>query len=82
MKKHRDSFAGAGLRLNSKAWEEGRQAGLSGLTGDDDPYMCRSICSLSWVSGLIEGQAARSDPTGATVIELAAARERRWNKRG
>jgi hypothetical protein len=65
-----DSFAGAGLRLNRKAWEEGRQAGLSGLTGDHDPYPCRSICSLSWTSGLIEGQAERSEPTGATVIEL------------
>jgi hypothetical protein len=48
LKKNSDSFAGAGLRLNSKAWEEGHQAGLSGLTGDHDPYPCRSICSLSW----------------------------------
>jgi ribosome modulation factor len=48
------------LKLDERAWEKGYRAGRLGISDSTGPYHPRSLKALSWISGYIEGKAARN----------------------
>jgi ribosome modulation factor len=48
------------LELDERAWEEGYRAGRLGISDSTGPYHPRCLNALSWISGYIEGKAARN----------------------
>jgi ribosome modulation factor len=56
----RDTSPARILELDNQAWEEGYQAGRLGIHHSKGPYRPPSLKSLSWISGYIEGKAARN----------------------
>jgi ribosome modulation factor len=48
------------LELDEQAWEEGYRAGRLGISDSTGPYHPRCLKALSWISGYIEGKAARN----------------------
>jgi ribosome modulation factor len=55
----RDTSQNRILELDDRAWEEGYRAGRLGIHHSKGPYHPPSLKSLSWISGYIEGKAAR-----------------------
>jgi ribosome modulation factor len=55
---HRDTSPWIGA-TDERAWEEGYRAGRLGISHNKDPYHPHSVEALSWISGYIEGKAAR-----------------------
>ena len=48
------------LELDERAWEEGYRAGRLGKSDSTGPYHPWSLKARSWISGYIEGKAARN----------------------
>jgi ribosome modulation factor len=48
------------LELDERAWDEGYRAGRLGISDSAGPYHPRGPKALSWISGYIEGKAARN----------------------
>jgi ribosome modulation factor len=48
------------LELDERAWDEGYRAGRLGISDSSGPHLPRSLKALSWISGYIEGKAARN----------------------
>ena len=48
------------VELDERAWDEGHRAGRLGISDSTGPYHPRSMKALSWISGYIEGKAARN----------------------
>jgi ribosome modulation factor len=48
------------LEQDERAWNEGYRAGRLGISDSTGPYHPRSPKALSWISGYIEGKAARN----------------------
>jgi ribosome modulation factor len=56
----RDTSQNRILRLDERAWEEGYRAGRLGISDSTGPYHPnQNLKGLSWISGYIEGKAAR-----------------------
>ena len=45
------------IRQDPQAWQEGFQAALDGVPGEDCPYPAGDLLALAWSSGFIEGRA-------------------------
>lgn len=45
------------IRQDPQAWQEGFQAALDGVPGEDCPYPAGDLLALAWSSGFIKGRA-------------------------
>jgi ribosome modulation factor len=63
------------LTQDARSWDEGYAAGLSGMRSSSCPYPAGTTESWSWVSGYIEGKAARLNRVETATIKLDGIRE-------